>query len=231
MTLLAAGCGGRAGGGSGTTAPGGAQGTAASQPQGGGEKQATDEKGEIIKLGISAPMSGAAASWGKTMEWVAKEAAKKVNAEGGVQADGKRYMFEVVAYDNKYTAAEGTKVAQTMVNRDKVKFVVGAVGSAPVLAMQSVTEPAKVIMFSTAWSREARGPEKPYTFTSLNTPVEVMEPLYSWILQNHKDLKTVAILNPKDATGTDTMAVSEATWKRHGIQILAQEYYERGTTE
>ncbi|MBX6378643.1 MAG: ABC transporter substrate-binding protein, partial [Clostridia bacterium] len=32
-------------------------------------------------------------------------------------------------------------------------------------------------------------------------------------------------------TGTDTMAVSEATWKRHGIQILAQEYYERGTTE
>ena len=59
---------------------------------------------EIIKLGISAPMSGAAAVWGLGMEWTAKQAAEKINLEGGVTVGGKKYNFAVVAYDNKYTA-------------------------------------------------------------------------------------------------------------------------------
>ena len=63
---------------------------------------------EIIKLGISAPMSGAAAVWGLGMEWTAKQAAEKINLEGGVTVGGKKYNFAVVAYDNKYTAAEAS---------------------------------------------------------------------------------------------------------------------------
>ncbi len=72
---------------------------------------------ETIKLGISAPMSGAAAVWGLGMEWAAKQAADKINLEGGVTVAGKKYKYEIVAYDNKYNAAEGTKVAQNLITR------------------------------------------------------------------------------------------------------------------
>ena len=45
---------------------------------------------DTIKLGISAPMSGAAAVWGLGMEWTAKQAAEKINLEGGVTVGGKK---------------------------------------------------------------------------------------------------------------------------------------------
>src|SRR4051812_2422336 len=65
---------------------------------------------ETIKLGLSVPLSGAGAVWGKGSEFMCKKAAQEVNQAGGVKAKGKTYNFECLAYDNKYNAAEGTRV-------------------------------------------------------------------------------------------------------------------------
>jgi len=191
----------------------------------------TDEKAEVIKVGITAPMSGSAANWGITQEWVAKEAAKEINENGGVTADGKKYIFEVVAYDNKYNSTGGAQVAQTLINKDKVKFVVGSIGSAPTQALQTLSEPAKILHFTSAWSPAIKGKDFPYTYTTLNTPYEVIEPLTSYILEQNKGLKSVAVINPNDATGLDTAKVALKVWKEKGIDIVVEDYYERGTTE
>ena len=92
-----------------------------------GNASAQDTK--TLILGVSAPMSGAAATWGLGQEWTAKQAAKEINDAGGVKIGGTTYKFEVRAYDNKYNAAEGTKVAQNIVNRDKSRYVVGSIGT------------------------------------------------------------------------------------------------------
>jgi branched-chain amino acid transport system substrate-binding protein len=200
------------------------------QPSSEGTSEGTKE-GNVIKLGMSFPMSGAAASWGITAEWVAKQAVKYFNDQGGVTVDGKKYTFELFAYDNKYNSAEGARVAQKLVNHDKVDFIIGSLGSAPVMALQALTEPAKIIHFTVAASSEIKGPKYPYTFTTLNTPVEVVEPLFSYILSNYPDAKKVAIINPNDATGTDTAKISQEVWKNKGVYVVANEFYERGTTE
>jgi len=57
---------------------------------------------ETIKLGISAPMPGAAASWGLGFKWAAGQAVKKVNSEGGITVGGETYMFELHSFDNQY---------------------------------------------------------------------------------------------------------------------------------
>ena len=69
---------------------------------------------ETIPLGLSVPLSGAGAVWGRGLEWTAKQAAKSINDAGGIEVDGKKYLFEVLAYDNKFNAADGAKVAQTL---------------------------------------------------------------------------------------------------------------------
>lgn len=186
---------------------------------------------ETLKLGLSAPMSGAAAVWGLGMEWVAKAAAKEVNDAGGVKVGGKTYRFEIVAYDNKYTAAEGTKVAQALINRDGVRYIIGSVGTAPVMALQSLSERSGALMFTTAWGMNVKGPKFPLTFTQINTPSEVAPPLYGFIKKQHPDIKTVAILNPNDATGKETEVVSRRVWESLGVKVLASDWYERGTTE
>ncbi len=186
---------------------------------------------ETIKLGISAPMSGAAAIWGLGMQWLAQEAAKSVNESGGVKVGGKSYRFEIVAYDNKYNAAEGTKVAQTLLNRDGIRYIIGSVGTAPVMALQSLSERKGALLFTTAWGASIKGPKFPLTFTEINTPAEVIPPLYGYVKQQHPDIKTVAILNPNDATGKETEVVSRRIWESLGVKVVASDWYERGTTE
>ena len=186
---------------------------------------------EIIKLGLSVPLSGSGANWGKGSEWLCNDAARQVNQGGGVKVGGKVYNFECIAYDNKYNAAEGTKVAQTLLRKDNVKFISGSLGTAPVRAMQSLTEREGVLMFTTAWGPTIKGPKYPLTFTQMNTPFELVEPLLKFIKQAHPTIKTVALLNPNDATGQDVEKIARKTWESLGVKVVSSDWYERGTTE
>lgn len=186
---------------------------------------------EIIKLGLSVPLSGAAANWGIGAEWLCKEAAKEVAAEGGVKVSGKVYNFSCVAYDNKYNAAEGTKVAQALLNRDGIKFIGGSMGTAPVKALQSLSERMGVLHMTVAWGSALKGPQFPLTFTTMNTTNEVAFPLTRYVKEANPTLKTVAMLNPNDATGQETEAVARKAWTALGVNVIASDWYERGTTE
>ncbi len=186
---------------------------------------------EVLKVGISAPMSGSAATWGLGMEWAGKQAAKEINDAGGVNVGGKRYRFEVIAYDNKYNAADGSKVAQNLINRDGVKYIIGSIGTAPILALQSLSERSNVILFTSAWGKSVKGPKMPLTFTQSNTPFEILDPLYGYIKQQNPNIKTVAILNPNDATGKEVEPVANAVWEKLGVKVVSVNWYERGTTQ
>jgi branched-chain amino acid transport system substrate-binding protein len=186
---------------------------------------------ETIKLGLSGPMSGAGATWGLLAEWVAKQAAAEINNSGGVNIDGKTYTFDVVAYDNKYTASEGAKVGQALVNRDGVKYVVFALGMAPVRALQALSEKEGVILFTTGAGKSIKGPNFPFTFTELNTPFERYGPLFGFVKQDNPKLASVVIVEPNDATGQDAGEVSKREWAKLGVKVLDANFYERGTTE
>jgi branched-chain amino acid transport system substrate-binding protein len=185
---------------------------------------------DIIKFGVSAPLSGAGAAWGKGAEFVCQQAAKEIKAAGGINISGKSYNVECIAYDNKYTAAEGTKVAQTLLNRDGAKFLCG-VGSAPLLAAQSLTERQGAILFSQAWAKSGKGPNFPLTFSNIVTPLEVSPAMIEYITRTHPQAKTIALLNVGDASGREAEEVMRPLWEKAGIKVLTSDFYERGTTE
>lgn len=186
---------------------------------------------EIIKLGLSVPLSGAGANWGKGGEWLCNAAAKEIAAEGGVKVGGKVYNYKCVAYDNKYNAAEGTKVAQTLLNREGIKFIGGSLGTAPVKALQSLSEREGALHFTTAWGSSIKGPKFPLTFTIMNTPNEISYVLTRYIKEANPAVKTVALLNPNDATGQDTEMIARKAWSAAGVQVVSSDWYDRGTTE
>ena len=186
---------------------------------------------ETIKLGLSVPMSGGGAVWGLGSIFMCERAAMEINEAGGVTVGGETFNFECIAYDNKYNAADGTKVAQTLLNREGIKFIGGSLGTAPVQAMQSMTERSGVLLFTTAWGYTVKGPKFPLTFTQMNTPFEILPNLIPFISGEHPDAKTIAMLNPNDASGQDTEAVAKKVWEETGIEILSSDFYERGTTE
>ncbi|MCZ7676703.1 MAG: ABC transporter substrate-binding protein [Roseovarius sp.] len=186
---------------------------------------------EVIKLGLSTPLSGAAAIWGKGAEFMCNTAAEEIRESGGVSVQGETYFFECLSYDNKYNAAEGTKVAQALFNREGVKFIGGSLGTAPVRALQSLAERQGALVFTTAWGASLKGPDHPTTFTQMNTPGEILPMLIGYIVEQHPDAKTVAMLNPNDATGQETEEIAAKVWDEQGVEVVASDYYERGTTE
>jgi len=186
---------------------------------------------EIIKLGLSIPLSGAGANWGKGSVFLCKQAAKEIAAEGGVKVGGKVYNYSCVAYDNKYNAAEGTKVAQALLNRDGIKFIGGSLGTAPVKALQSLSERQGVLHFTTAWGSSIKGPDFPLTFTIMNTPNEISYPLIQYIKEANPAVKTVALLNPNDASGQETEVIARKAWASAGVTVVSSDWFDRGTTE
>ena len=185
---------------------------------------------EIIKLGLTTPLSGAAANWGKGTEWMCNKAAAEVKAAGGVKVKGKVYNFECVAYDNKYSSSEGAKVAQTLLNRDGIRFIYGF-GTAPILALQSMSERTGAVLYNTSWGKSSKGPQFPLTVQVNNTPVEMMPQMVRYIRQTYPNAKTIALLNVNDATGHEGESISHPLWEKAGFKVVSSDFYERGTTE
>ena len=186
---------------------------------------------EIIKLGLSVPLSGSAAVWGKGGDWACKKASQEIKDAGGVKVKGKVYNFECLAYDSKFNAADGAKVAQTLLNRDGVKFIDGVIGTAPSEAIQALTERQGALLFTGAWGARYKGPRFPLTFTQINTPHEMLPTLIKYVTHSYPQARTMVLLNANDATGRETEAISRPLWEKAGVKVLTSDYCERGTTE
>lgn len=185
----------------------------------------------VVVFGVSAPMSGDAASWGTASKWLAQKAADDINSAGGIQTDGGKVTVKIAAEDNEYTAAGGARAAQALLTRDKANMIAFSVGTAPVQALQAITEKQQIPMMTSAWGKELKGTDFPYTFTVINTPFEVLQPLAKYVLDAEGGFNSIALIGVNDSTGTQTEEVAQQVWADLGVDVVSSDFYERTTTE
>mgnify|MGYP006144631119 CR=1 FL=1 len=77
---------------------------------------------EVLKIGLTAPLSGGAALYGKNVLNGLNLAAKEINAQGLTVA-GKKYKVEIVALDDKYNPSETAINTQRLVQEHKAPAV------------------------------------------------------------------------------------------------------------
>src|SRR5262249_34557128 len=77
----------------------------------------------VIKFGISTPLSGPAAPWGIPHKQAIELVFDEINEKGGLEVGGKKYKLEVVAYDHKYVIAEGVATVNRLISKDDVKYL------------------------------------------------------------------------------------------------------------
>lgn len=181
---------------------------------------------ETLKIGALVTLSGAGAAWGQGMKNAAELAADKVNSTGGLEVAGKKYKVEVIPYDDKYQANEAVTVANRLIFEDKVKYIIGPVGSAAVLAIQPITEKNKVILMTLGFTPKALGTDKAFTFRPNVTTGEVAQPQISWVVKS-QGIKKVGALFPNDETGHAMSNDIEAAYKKGGATMAAKEFFER----
>ncbi|HEY4542882.1 MAG TPA: ABC transporter substrate-binding protein, partial [Noviherbaspirillum sp.] len=181
---------------------------------------------ETLKIGAVVTLSGAGAAWGQGMLYAAELAADDVNAKGGLEVGGKKYKVQVVAYDDKYQANEAVTAVNRLVFEDKVKYLIGPVGSAPALAVAPITERNEVVMLTLGFASKVLSPEKKFSFRPNLTTMETSQPQIDWFVKTH-GVKKVGALFPNDETGHQIAKDLEAAYSKAGSALAAKEFFER----
>jgi branched-chain amino acid transport system substrate-binding protein len=190
---------------------------------------ATQDK--TLTIGVLGPLSGGAASYGVELVRGAEMKVDEINKAGGLKVGGDVYRIKLISYDHKAQAADAATAANKLVFQDKVKYIIGNAVGATCNAVQTVTEPEKVLFSFVCWGTANLGPDKPHSFRAMLSQWEVAEPFYRWVKEKHPTVKRVAIISPNDTSGKDTNTAVVKALKGLGYEVAADEYYERGTKD
>ena len=184
-----------------------------------------------LKIGAIFPLSGRGATWGMAAQKAITVKQKEVNAQGGLKVGGEMYKLEIIWEDDKYNAAAGRMAAEKLVNRDRVKFILGSQSSAVILAVQPITEPNKILFLVNSFAKEVLAPDKPYSFRMVLTSNEILQGMYPWMNKTYPNLKTVAFIEPNDASGWSIEKDCRRMAEQNKYQVIFSQFYERGTSD
>jgi branched-chain amino acid transport system substrate-binding protein len=186
---------------------------------------------ETLKIGAIGSLSGGGTAWGLAIKRGAELAVDEANKAGGLKVGDKNYNVELVMYDDQYTGQGGKTAAERLVFQDKVKFIVGPIGSNPVLSAMDVTTPQKVLLMSDGYTPKIlqNDHKASYNFRFTLTNVEYAPSMMKWVKTNLK-LRKVGLLVPNDAIGQSVAPPLVQLYKANGIDTVV-DYYERGSKE
>ncbi|EGQ26894.1 ABC transporter substrate-binding protein [Sporosarcina newyorkensis] len=180
-------------------------------------------KGDTIRIGLQAPMTGDNAQYGQDMKNGVDLAFKKINAEGGV--NGKK--LELIVGDDKATPSEAVAVVNKMIMNDNVKAIIGGYNSSPTLAAQEVSKNAKALHIHMGASPEFTTLDNEYLFRIILTG-QVYVPAVLQYMAEEKGTKKIASLYENTDYGITMLDSAKQAAKSLDVEFIANETYNPG---
>jgi branched-chain amino acid transport system substrate-binding protein len=186
---------------------------------------------EDLPIGAIGSLSGGATDWGVATQRGVQLAIDQINEKGGIKIGDKAYKPRLIMYDDAYSGQGGATAATRLVNADKVKFILGPIGTPPVMSALSVTNPAKVLQFTDGFSPRILTPNSTYNYRISVTTKEFAPPIIAHLKKTFPNAKKVGIIAPSDATGQQVVPILTDAYTKAGLDVSFSEKYERGTAD
>ncbi|NTV95312.1 MAG: branched-chain amino acid ABC transporter substrate-binding protein [Thiobacillus sp.] len=187
-----------------------------------GQKEATTDGVEIVRIGSVAPLTGAQSHIGKDNDNGARLAVDEINAQGLTLA-GKPVKLELISEDDAADPKTATNVAQKLVDQG-VKAVIGHLNSGTTIPASKIYHDAGIPQISPSATATA------YTAQGYNTAYRVMandaqqgKALGQYAVQKLA-AKTVAIIDDRTAYGQGLADEFEKAATAAGATVAAREY-------
>src|SRR5580658_1020940 len=173
-----------------------------------------------IKIGFQAPLTGPAATDGKSAEIAGQMAADAINAAGGVLGQ----KIELVIYDDQAKPDQAIFTANKLIGEDGVKLVVNASYSASGRAAAPVFQQAGVVMIAAYGVHPdiTRAGDYMFRLVHLGPPQGVAAALYIGKTLGLKKLSTITMDNDY---GQATMDGFLEAAPKYGIEVLNKYSY------
>ena len=191
---------------------------------------------DTLGLGLCAPMSGGAASWGEKSEVGAKFAIERINQRGGVVPKGKTraMMLELVELaDDKNDPREGASIAQRFIDNEKILAMIGPLTSTVALAQAPIMNKHGLVQFAIGATAPSYTEAGPYSFRLVPTDAFQGRYIAKWANDQGK-WKTYAVIYVNDDYGKGLADVFQKGLKEVGVDeknIVAVEAFLPNDTE
>jgi branched-chain amino acid transport system substrate-binding protein len=183
---------------------------------------------ETVNIGFLAALSGPDAGWGLPGLTGNQMFVDKVNAEGGLDVCGTRYMLNMVSFDDEATGSKALQGAKQLVLEHDVKFI-SAIGGNPADATHPFLTQKKVV-YASLISTDIK-PDRPYLIAGGDvTPrIDMMRPYYH--KQRNPDLSRWAVLSQDDTIGLTSQAWEVGSAIAEGWDVVYDEHYSLDTVD
>lgn len=182
-----------------------------------GEKLETKRK-KIITVGRILPLTGPAASYGKSEQKGTLLALDEINSKGGINGDTLKIIFE----DSQCKVQIGVNAMNKLVNIDKVPAVLGATISGITLAISPIANQKKVLLLSPLSSLSSITEAGPFVFRVMPSDAFQSQILAKWIFS--EGYTNIAMFAINNAWGKGVSEEFEKIYKDLGGKIIIKEY-------
>ncbi|HYA31167.1 MAG TPA: ABC transporter substrate-binding protein, partial [Thermodesulfovibrionales bacterium] len=180
---------------------------------------------DTIKVGailaVTGPASFLGAPEARTLEMMTDE----INKKGGIK--GKK--IEVIVKDSGANPEKALSFAKQLIEEDKVLAIIGPSTSGETMKIKNVAEEGKTILLSCAAAEVIVNPVAKYVF---KTPQKDSYAVIK-IFEQMKKMKVskVGVLSSNTGFGKAGKEQIEKLAPEHGIQIVANEVYDKAATD
>ena len=181
---------------------------------------------DVIKIGVTQPLTGAFAASGNYVAQGAKIAEDHVNKAGGVL--GKK--IQLIIEDNKSNPTEAVGTAEKLIARDKVPVLMGAWSSTLTLAvMPKLMEYGVPMLVETSSSGKITTSGNPWIFRI--SPTSAMEAKSFASMVKKMGIKKADFLSTNNDFGLGAAKEYSTMLKGQGVQIGAMETMDPKATD
>ena len=176
--------------------------------------------GAQVKLGFQAPLTGAAATDGKSAKIAAEMAIEKINAGGGVLGQ----KMELVTYDDQAKTEEAVFTANKLTGQDGVKFAVSGSYSASGRAAAPIFQKAQVPFISAYGVHPDITRSGNYCFRGVHLGPPQGRAAAKFLADN-LGLKRVSVVTMDNDYGQATYEGFKSATEQFGIKVLGEYTY------
>jgi ABC-type branched-subunit amino acid transport system substrate-binding protein len=176
---------------------------------------------QVVRIGVSGPLSGANAFAGKDNENGVRLAIEELNAQK-IQVGGNTIRFELQSEDDGGDPKQGVTVAQKFADA-KVKFVLGPYNSGVAIPASRVYNDNGILMSTVGTNPKITGSGYPTVFRIVASDTQVGGSVASYAAKELK-VKNVGVIDDRTAFGQGIAMEFKRQAQANGIKVAGHEY-------
>jgi ABC-type branched-subunit amino acid transport system substrate-binding protein len=176
---------------------------------------------QVVKIGVSGPLSGANAFAGKDNENGVRLAVEELNAQK-IQVGGNTIRFELQSEDDAGDPKQGVTVAQKFADA-KVKFVLGPYNSGVAIPASRVYNDNGILMSTVGTNPKITQAGYPTVFRIVASDTQVGGSVASYAARELK-IRNVGVIDDRGAFGQGIAMEFKRQAQASGIKIAGHEY-------